>query len=210
MKPLQTGEVLPGIYAVPNGQVNFYLVKAGQGYIAFDAGTSEQASLAELGKLNAKPEDVAAVFLTHTDGDHVGAIGLFQQAKVYISKQEEQMINGSTRRMIFMRNKLPRPYETLDDSQTVEENGLSVRCISTPGHTPGSACYLVGGKYLFSGDTFGLKDGRARLFTAIFNMDADEERRSIKKLSGLQGVEAAFTGHHGWTADFAAAFAGWA
>ena len=40
MKPIKTGEVMPNVFAIATGMVNFYLVKAKQKYIAFDAGAS--------------------------------------------------------------------------------------------------------------------------------------------------------------------------
>jgi hypothetical protein len=67
----------------------------------------------------------------------------------------------------------------------------------------------VDGKYLFSGDSFGLKDGKVKPFIWFFNMDGDEHKRSIKKISQLQNIEAVFTGHHGYTNDFTKAFDGW-
>jgi glyoxylase-like metal-dependent hydrolase (beta-lactamase superfamily II) len=42
-----------------------------------------------------------------------------------------------------------RPVE---DGEVLRVGALEVRAIHTPGHTPDSVCYLVGGK-LFSGDT---------------------------------------------------------
>ena len=210
MRPIKTGEVLPNVFAIATGMVNFYLMKAEQKYIAFDAGASASKAIQELGKLNISPDDVAAVLLTHTESDHTGAIGLFKQAKVYISKQEEQMINGSTRRSALLGfNKLKCPYETLDDGGFVDIDGINIKCIVTPGHTKGSACFIVDVKYLFSGDNFALKDGKARPFTAFFNMDGKEQRKSIAKISGLENIAAVFTGHNGYSGDFAKAFQDW-
>ena len=206
MKTINSFEVLPDIFAVSNRQVNFYLVKMNQKYIAFDAGSSNKTSLNELTKLNIKPEDITAVFLTHTDSDHIAGIGLFPNATIYISKPEEQIINGSIKRAFFMNNKLSCPYETLDDGESVDIDGMSIKCMVTPGHTPGSACYTADGKYLFSGDNFGLKNGKATLFIALFNMDGKEQKKSIAKISELQNIEAIFTGHHGYSTDFAEAF----
>jgi hydroxyacylglutathione hydrolase len=45
-------------------------------------------------------------------------------------------------------------------SRHVDDNGVNV--IPTPGHTPGSTCYLIEGaegRYLFTGDTLYLSDG---------------------------------------------------
>ena len=145
MKTINSVEVLPNIFAVSNRQVNYYLVKVKQKYIAFDAGGSKKMSLNELNRLNIKPEDTTAVFLTHTDSDHTAGISLFSHAKIYISKPEEQIIDGRVKRAFFMNNKLNCPYETLDDGETVDIDGVSVKCIITPGHTKGSACYTADG-----------------------------------------------------------------
>jgi len=209
MKATNTGEVLPNVYAISNLQVCFYILKTNQTYIAFDAGGKSSMTVSELSRLNIRPEDVAAVFLTHTDSDHVAALGLFTQAKVYISKREEQLINGSVKRSLFMDNKLHCPYETLDDGDTIEVDSVSVKCMITPGHTIGSVCYIVDGKYLFSGDNFGIKNDKATLFIRFFNMDSNEQKKSIKKIAGLQGIEAILTAHHGYSLDFTGVFKDW-
>jgi glyoxylase-like metal-dependent hydrolase (beta-lactamase superfamily II) len=210
MKPIKTSEVLTNIFAVSTGYVNFFLVKTGQKYIAFDTGTSQEMALQELIRLNIKPEDVVAVFLTHSDSDHIGGIGLFRYAKIYIPKQEELMFNGSTKRTAFTRNKFDCNYETLNDGQTVDLEGASIKCIVTPGHTKGSSCYILNGKYLFSGDNFSLKNGKARLFIALFNMDGKEQKKSLVNIiSKLQNIEGVFTGHHGYTEKFTEAFEHW-
>ncbi|MCL2137681.1 MAG: MBL fold metallo-hydrolase, partial [Coriobacteriia bacterium] len=82
-------------------------------------------------------------------------------------------------------------------------------CIFTPGHTDGSACYVVDGRYLFTGDTLKLEEGSVTLFYDVFNMDNDTQEQSIRKLAGLKGIEAVFTMHNGYTTDFNTAFEGW-
>jgi glyoxylase-like metal-dependent hydrolase (beta-lactamase superfamily II) len=46
----------------------------------------------------------------------------------------------------------PLAETLLEDGQELALGELTVRVIHTPGHTPGSVCYLVGGN-LFTGDT---------------------------------------------------------
>ena len=211
MKLIGTREVLSNILAISNKQVDFYLVRLqNRKYIAFDAGASEKMTLPELGNLGIQTEDITAVFLTHTDSDHVGSIGLFKLARVYISKSEKQMVDGSTKRSAFLGYcKLDCPYETLDDGEAVDIDGTNVKCLLTPGHTKGSACFIVDDRYLFSGDSFSLKKGKVKPFIAFFNMDGKEQRKSIRKIAGLNGIEAIFTGHHGYTEDFSGAFGDW-
>ena len=210
VKPSKTGEILPGVFAVSNIQVNFYLIKGEQKYIAFDAGASRKMSEKGLARLNIRPDDICAVFLTHTDSDHTSSLGLFPHAKVYIAKQEVQMIDGSTKRSFLLGyNKLHCTYETFVDGETCIVDGAEIKCMVTPGHTKGSACYVVNGKYLFSGDSFSMKNGKAERFTPLYTMDGAEQDRSIRKLAGISGIEAAFTGHHGYTDNYDKAMQDW-
>jgi glyoxylase-like metal-dependent hydrolase (beta-lactamase superfamily II)/rhodanese-related sulfurtransferase len=58
------------------------------------------------------------------------------------------------------------PYTPVQDGEVYSfaTGGPQVKVIHTPGHTPGSTCYLIDGKYLISGDTvFILSIGRPDL-----------------------------------------------
>jgi glyoxylase-like metal-dependent hydrolase (beta-lactamase superfamily II) len=49
---------------------------------------------------------------------------------------------------------LPTYDQILDDDAVIEVGRLRLRTIHTPGHTPGSMCFLLeGAPVLFSGDT---------------------------------------------------------
>jgi len=199
MSPLATGEIIPGVYAVKDGYVNFFLLKGTDGFIAIDAGNSVDGAREEMQKLAVDPSKVSAVFLTHSDQDHVAALGLFANAVICLSKDEEQMINGKTPRFVVIHNKKIPRYKLLGDDQVIEVSGLKVTAIAAPGHTPGSICYIVNDTSLFTGDTMSLKNGRADIFNEFFNMDTKTERDSIRKLAAPQGLKYVFTAHHGYS-----------
>ena len=211
MSPNETKEIVAGIYSIKDDTFdNMYLVKSGNNYVAIDAANNLQNVTNGMDKLNITPEKVTAILFTHTDSDHVGALKLFKNAKAYISKAEEQMINGKTARAaIFMKNKLDIAYEMIEDNQTIDISGLKVKGILTPGHTPGSMSYIINDEYLFTGDTLSLKDGKAELFNRWFNMDSDTEGKSISKLANLSGIKDIFTAHYGYTDNFQDALRSW-
>ena len=211
MTPLETQEVIPGVYAIENQFVNLYLVKSGDAYIAFDAGYDEGATASALASFGIDTGDVSAVFLTHTDYDHVAAVPLFAKAEIYMADSNRVFLEGKIgqlRSKAFSDMKCE--FSTLEDGETVTIAGSRIQCIFTPGHTSGSASYVVDGKYLFAGDTMRLIDGKAALFYAVFNMDSNEQKNSIRKLSGIEGIEYVFTMHTGCTADPSTAFSDWA
>jgi hydroxyacylglutathione hydrolase len=211
MAPLDSREIASGIFAIKGGgYVDCYIVRVGNSIIAIDSGENRDNVRSELNKLGLDPLSVTAVFLTHTDSDHTGGLTLFPAAKVYISREEEQMINGKTSRFFsLIKNSLPTSYSLVADNQDIEVAGIKVHCILTPGHTPGSMCYVVNDEYLFSGDTLSLKDGEVRVFNEFFNMDTNREKESITKLSKLPHVRYIFTAHYGYSDNFQAAFARW-
>ena len=210
MSAIDSQEVVSGIYAIKDeGYINFYVVKSDSGLIAIDSGQYQNNVKNELTKLNLDPLKVAAVFLTHTDSDHNGALALFPNAQVYLSKEEEQMIKGRTPRGLIISNQLPAHYELLADNQIVEVADCRVRCILTPGHTPGSMSYVVNDRYLFTGDTLSLKNNKVSVFNEFFNMDTDKQKNSIAKLSKLPNVRYIFTAHYGHSANYQNSFVDW-
>jgi len=199
MSPIPTGEVIPGIYAVNNSMVNFYLLKGDGGYLMIDAGMDQAKTAYELERLGISTGEIRAVLLTHSDYDHTGALPLFPGAQVYLSEQESA--SG--------RNSISFEYGTFNDDETLNILGFSVRCILTPGHTYGSVCYLINDKYLFTGDTLSLKNGKVDLFNSFFNTDDEIQRLSIYKLAEVVAPEYIFTAHYGYSNDPATAFVDW-
>jgi len=210
MTPAETGQLLDSVYTIKDSFVNLYFIKSGKEYIAIDGGNSIDGVKEGLVKLQIFPDNVVAVLLTHTDGDHMKAISLFPKASIYISKQEEQMINGKKSRFVIFKNTLlGRPYNVLDDNQIISLSNLKIQGILVPGHTPGSMSYLINNKYLFTGDALSLQDGKIGGFNKFFNMDTRTAFESMGKLTNLQNVECIFTAHHGFTNDYKSAVKDW-
>lgn len=209
MSSLETQKVVDGIYAVQDTYVNLFLIKGDNRYIAIDAGNNAARVQQALDRLQIDPQKVAAVFLTHSDADHIAGLSLFNNAVIYLSAAEEQMINGQTSRFLFLKNKLAYPYEGLEDNQLIDIAGLRVRGHLTPGHTPGSMCYVINDVYLFTGDSMSLKEGKADEFNDLFNMDSKTQQRSLKKLADLSRVKYIFTAHYGYADNYQNAFANW-
>jgi len=183
MDPLETGAVISGVYAIKDGFVNVYLIESSGKYVTIDAGASASGVRKGLETLDISSDDVVAVLLTHTHGDHTGALNVFEKATVYGSDN----------------TKSDSIKIKLADNETFGFAGLSVRCISTPGHSDDSVCYLVDGKFLFTGDTLSLKEDKVGLFNSQFNDSDEQQGADIEKLAKVGGVQYLFTAHYGYT-----------
>ena len=132
--------------------VNCYILSQDDKAILIDPGADYQKIKNELNGKN-----VEAVLLTHGHFDHTGAVKQFQKdgAKVYISKEDAKMLlDGYT----SLAQPFGYPFTPIKADITFEDNdildliNIKIQVILTPGHTTGSACFLID-NVLFSGDT---------------------------------------------------------
>ena len=96
---------------------------------------------------------IIGALITHTHQDHVGGhlFGLNipgveellekVKAKVYVHKAEREFLKGFGSDLV-----------KVDNTDTLQVGRLGLTFLHTPGHTPGSQCFLVDGR-LISGDT---------------------------------------------------------
>ena len=196
--------------------VSMFIYTADDLPICFDTGISENTVKRGFDAMGSKPEHVKQVFLTHSDRDHVGGLNLFKNADVYLSVDEEQLVNGTTPRFFghVPNPPLKRPYRLLRDRDIVQVGKTSVEAIATPGHTSGSMSYLVNDSILFVGDTVMLKEGKVRPLSKQFSrdkvhMDIARQTESIKELAQLENISLMVTAHTGFTTDFQSAMSAW-
>jgi phosphoribosyl 1,2-cyclic phosphodiesterase len=128
--------------------------------------------------------DVKAILLTHSHGDHWADYDVVTSAisAPVMAHEAERGVLG---------NRIHKPVE---DGREITVGQFTVRAIHTPGHTPGSTCFVVG-RFLFSGDTL-FPGGPGRTQTpANFQQTvesirrADEAGGSVRRCD-LGGVEA--------------------
>ena len=208
LNPLETGKVVDDIFVIGDGYANMFIIQDSAQYIVIDCGAFPETVVEHMKKLGINLNEVVAVLLTHTDADHVGALGLFDKAKLYMSKEEEQMINGQKSKFLWFGNSIPRTdYTLLEDRQIVRTGNLKIEGILVPGHTSGMMAYLINDKYLFTGDILSLKDGKITPTPAIINMDAKQAVKSMEIIRHVPTAEYIFTSHWGYTDDYKTAVA---
>ena len=103
---------------------------------------------------------ITALFLTHAHFDHAGNAKALQDdgVKVYISKLDAPKLCNDLNLACDFGRKFDclTPNFTFDDGQVINVEGIEIKVILTPGHTDGSATFMVE-NMLFTGDTLFLQ-----------------------------------------------------
>jgi hydroxyacylglutathione hydrolase len=200
--PVETGRVAEHVYAVRVKDVNVFVYTDGDHAIAIDAGYVGDALREELGRLPVAPESVTHVFLTYADVDHAGGLDALPNTQIYLSRDAEQMIDGTTARLLGLYRcpRMARAYSLLGDGDVVTVGTIRAQAVATPGHTPGAMSFLVNDHALFSGDTLALRNGRVNTFYRLFNV--------IKLTNGFVSHRESFE-RPGFTAWVSATWTDW-
>jgi len=197
--PVETHEITEGLYAVSCGFVNFYALETTAGIVLFDTGINPYLAKFGLRKMGISRDDVKCIFLTHTDYDHAGGRSAFPNVRCYLSEAEEQMVSGETARRFIIHNRLKRPYITMKDKESIVIGDKTIKMISTPGHTPGSAVYSVDDHIVVCGDLLRMSSRDSYLpFLRFVNMNHSQCIESIETVRKmLDDAEYVLTGHSG-------------
>jgi len=147
------------------------------------------------------PPSVAAILITHGDLDHIGALQRLKQAtgaQVVAHKDEVALVEGREQRKPVSpgpvqrimgwatRQLLPVKPTHVDRAVTDGDEVFGLRVVHAPGHSPGSACYLLKKeRVLFAGDTMSRFAGKLSLPMKAYTTDMAQAARSVKAIAQL-------------------------
>ncbi|MBN1387226.1 MAG: MBL fold metallo-hydrolase [Bacteroidales bacterium] len=197
MTPAETQTINDTVFCIRDRFVNAYIFKGYDGYMMVDAGMNKDRVKEELAKLEINPDEIMAVVLTHSDIDHAGGLDAFENANIFMHEEEEQMVTGETARFVFKSRWKHHDYNLIKTGEILNINVFQVKVLHTPGHTPGSCCYIVNGDYLLTGDNLIMENGKYVNFFDIINMDTETQIESLKKLPPPENFEYILTSHTG-------------
>lgn len=212
-----TTTVVSGIHLIGGlGPAACYAVETKEGLVLIDSGLEQDAAMlkVELTALGLDWKRTRAVFLTHVHGDHCGGaerLRVETGARIYAGHRDAPAImEGSSRDAVF--SIFPMPYhsphathvdEPLHGGESISIGEVAIETIDTPGHTPGSVCYLMeynGLRVLFSGDViYRLGGDPLGTYSAYlaprYRGDVRDFLESLKKLKKLPAPDVVLPGH---------------
>jgi hydroxyacylglutathione hydrolase len=133
---------------------NGYVVRATRDAleaVVVDPGGDAATIRLELARMGAA---CAAILVTHTHWDHLGAVADLAEgtgAPVYAPELERAVLERPSDYYAGVAIRGWTPEETLEGGETVEAAGIAFEVLAVPGHSPGHLAYYADG-CLFSGD----------------------------------------------------------
>jgi glyoxylase-like metal-dependent hydrolase (beta-lactamase superfamily II) len=130
------------------------------------------------------PDHVGGTFAGHTI-EGIAALLERQAVKIHVNAAEAEWVRRTT-------GVSAGDLVSHAGGDTIDVGDVTIQMVHTPGHTPGSQCFLVDGR-LVSGDTLFL-NGCGR--TDFPGSDSGAMYDSLQRLAALPGDTVVFPGHH--------------
>ncbi len=198
-----------GVYLVGGSSLSHFqdaavfIVDCGGEIVMIDSGAGNGAKAIEknIRDIPRDPSRISALILTHCHVDHIGSAKYFKDAfscRIVAHDLDADAIeSGDPVRTAasWYNTRLPRLKVDTRLKGELERLGIGgeeIRCIHTPGHTPGSICVFIdrnGKRILFGQDIHGP-------FSEDFASDIGRWRDSMEKLLALE-ADILCEGHFG-------------
>ena len=192
-----------------------YVVETSDGLVLVDSGLEAdcQSLMQQMKYLQLNPGRLKKILLTHAHGDHIlGAMYLHRLtgAQVHAGRADSDILRaGGPPEALFSTYDMPdiqtHPTEVdveLVGGETIQCGDVQFQVIGTPGHTPGSLCFLIerdGRRILFSGDTIQSIRGDLGTYAAYlsprYRSNATDYLATLKKLLELPAPDILLPGH---------------
>ncbi|MDL2229432.1 MBL fold metallo-hydrolase [Treponema sp. OttesenSCG-928-L16] len=138
-------------YIAGNDWVSCFLIDTKDGLILIDTAMHETAYLLleNIRLLGFEPKDIKKILISHAHIDHIGGARTLKElsgAKVYLGRRDLPFV---TDRKDLLGNDDGLytcgdiyPDEFYDDDTPITQGNISIRTVSTPGHTPGCTSFF--------------------------------------------------------------------
>lgn len=162
--------------------------------LIIDPGDHADEIISKISEMNIQP---LAILNTHAHPDHLAAAAEVQNhynIPFYLHAKEKAVLKSAIPFGLVLGiriTRVPSQVIYLQDEEALKIEPFEIRVIATPGHTPGSVCYLIADR-LFSGDTlFRNSVGRVDFPGSSWQ----ELKRSLEKLKNLPPTTEVYPGH---------------
>lgn len=171
MKPwegyMEPFRIFGNLYFVGTRFVSSHVIDTGDGLILIDAQYPQTVYLLleNIRKLGLDPYDIKYVLISHGHYDHLGGARALTEligCKTILGRPDRDYANGTVdltwaKELGYEYFEMFEPDILIDDGDTVELGNTKIRCVSTPGHTPGVMSFF-----------FDVTDGERTYTAAMF------------------------------------------
>ena len=146
-------KIADNLYYVGDKKVCIHMIDSGEGLILLDSGYlgAEHLLVDSIWRLGFDPADVRWIIHSHGHSDHYGASNEFRNmygAKLAISRVDADIIRDSEiKSPVLPYAKVPEFDREFEDGEIFEFGNVKIRCVLTPGHTPGVLSFFFNVTY---------------------------------------------------------------